>query len=79
MVVYLGKTRYNLDTTDPREAISIIKEFCEERGYHHTAPIIIDSKTQHVTITSKSGQYVLKSVIYNDKGRNKSGNTQFTK
>ena len=79
MVVYLGKTRYNLDTTDQREAIAIIKEYCEEKGYHYTAPLIVDSKTQHVTITNKFGQRVLKSIIYDDKGRDKSGNTQFTK
>lgn len=75
MVVYLGKTRYNLDTTDQREAIAIIKEYCEEKGYHYTAPLIVDSKTQHVTITNKFGQRVLKSIIYDDKGRDKRRST----
>lgn len=67
MILQLGKTKYNIKSNDHRDALDIISEFCKEKQYHYTAPLIIDSKTQHVTIMNKCGQPVLESTIHYDK------------
>lgn len=58
MIVHLGKTVYNVDTTKEDEAMDIVREFCKERGCIYTAPLIVDAHTQHVDITTKSGKVI---------------------
>lgn len=66
MVIYLGKTRYHVDTKnfDVREAISIISEYCKERNLHYTSPLVVNNKLQTVNITDKNGKHVTTCRIY---------------
>jgi hypothetical protein len=78
MVVYLGKTRYNLDTNNQREALALINAFCEEHGYLYKSPLVVNKTTLHVDVVTTSGKHVTTCKIY-DKRRNKKGNSSNTK
>ena len=67
MVIYLGKTKYHVDTVDTREAINIISEYCKERNLHYTSPLVVNNKLQTVNITDKNGRRVTTCRIYDNK------------
>jgi hypothetical protein len=64
VTVHIGNNKYNLDTNDSRQALHIIKEYCEERGYNWSSPLVINGTTQHVSIVDKSGKHVTTCKIY---------------
>lgn len=64
VVIYIGKNKYNLDTNDNRQALHIIEEYCEEKGFNWSSPLVVDSKTLHVNVINKSGKHVTTCKIY---------------
>ena len=64
MVVYLKNTRYNLDTTDRKEALSLISAFCKEHGYISKSPLVVNKNTLHVDVLTTSGRHITTCKIY---------------
>ena len=61
VILHIGKTKYQIGDTE--QAVELVKEYCDEKCFIHTAPVKLN-KVSYINVLTKSGKHVTTCKIY---------------